>query len=88
MPDAQDGVQAKDNIPLATKRNSGRRKKHFPDGTFHSEDGANLTPEEIDFGKALEYYKRKYRRPFMTSSEVLRVARCMGYRLTAPAMEI
>lgn len=43
-------------------------------------------PDEIEFMRALEEYKRSQRRPFPTCSEVLQVVKHLGYvRLDRPA---
>jgi len=42
--------------------------------------GADLTPEQVEFGKAMERFKRERRRPFPTCSEVLEVLKSLGYR--------
>ena len=40
-------------------------------------------PDEVEFMKAMDRYKRENRRPFPTWSEVLEVMRSLGYRLVA-----
>ncbi|MCA9088378.1 MAG: hypothetical protein KDA90_07045 [Planctomycetaceae bacterium] len=40
-------------------------------------------PEEVEFMKAMDDYKRRSGRPFPTWSEVLEVLRDLGYRKTA-----
>lgn len=40
----------------------------------------DYSPAEIEFMMAMESYKREYRRPFPTWSEVLEVLRSLGYR--------
>ena len=59
--------------------------KHFPDGQFNCDDGANIDPEEWDFVNALDRYKRENCRPFVTGREVLAVLKSRGYRKIAPA---
>jgi hypothetical protein len=82
-------------LPVATQRKSGndrqtqasaRTKPVFEPGKFLTETGAELTPRQIDFGKAMEAYKRKNHRPHPTYSQVLDVIDSMGYRLVAPAL--
>ena len=90
-------------IPTATQRKSGknprtqhgerpqpgaRTKPVFEPGKFLTEDGAELTARQIDFGKAMEAYKRKNRRPHPTYSQVLDVIDAMGYRLVAAAVAL
>ena len=66
-------------LPVATERKSDkdrhphpreRIKPVFEPGKFLSETGAELTARQIDFGKAMEAYKRKNRRPHSTYSQV------------------
>ena len=42
--------------------------------------GARLTPDEVEFGRAMDQYKRLNNRPFPTYSEVLDVLISLGYR--------
>lgn len=46
-------------------------------------NGADLTPAEIEFGKAMERYRRVRRRPFPNCSETLAVLISLGYRKCA-----
>ena len=84
-------------LPVATERKSGKdRRPHprerikpvFEPGKYLSETGAELTARRIDFGKAMEAYKRKNRRPHPTCSQVLDVIDSMGHRLVAPAVAL
>lgn len=49
--------------------------------------GADYTAEEFEFLQAMERYRREKRRPFPTFTEVLAVARSLGYRKVAPCGE-
>lgn len=42
--------------------------------------GAEYTPDQIEFMKAMDLYKRTHRRPYPTWSEVLSVVHALGYR--------
>jgi hypothetical protein len=42
--------------------------------------GADLTADEVEFGAAMEAYKRRWGRPFPSWSEVLAVVKSLGYR--------
>lgn len=42
--------------------------------------GADLSADDVEFGKAMDRYKRERRRPYPTCSEVLAVLRSLGYR--------
>jgi len=44
-----------------------------------SVSGSELTAAEIEFGRAMEQYKRLHHRPYPTFQEVLAVARSLGY---------
>jgi len=46
--------------------------------------GCELTPDEVEFGRAVERYKRAKRRPFPTFSEILQVLRSLGYGKICP----
>jgi hypothetical protein len=51
------------------------------------DDNSTYTPEEVEFMKAMDRYKRDNRRPFPTWSEVFNVFRSLGYhkkRITHP----
>jgi hypothetical protein len=45
--------------------------------------GAALTPDQVEFGAAMERYMRRAHRPFPTWHEVLAVAAALGYRKVA-----
>ena len=47
-----------------------------------------LTPEELQFIKAIEKYKKSHGKHFLSWTEVLKVARAMGYRKVAEPHEI
>jgi len=49
--------------------------------------GLELTPDQIEFGRAMDRYQRKFRRRYPAWSEVLYVAHCLGYRRTAAPRE-
>ena len=53
----------------------------FTDARYEeSFPGAALTPEQIEFGAAMERYMRLRHRPFPTWHEVLEVLLALGYR--------
>lgn len=47
--------------------------------------GAEYSPDEVEFLRAIDAYKRRARRPHPTWSEVLAVLRSLGYRKVAPS---
>lgn len=57
----------------------GHRRCRFMEGV--NDDG--YTPEELDFLRAMDEYKRLHRRPFPTWAEVLAVAWARGWRKVA-----
>lgn len=78
-------------VPLATKRVPNADRRAAPPSMrarFASHDGAFLTSREIEFGKAMERYKRLRNRPFPTFSEVLAVLESLGYRQTEAPTEL
>jgi hypothetical protein len=48
----------------------------------------DYTPDQVDFMKAMDLYKRRSGRQFPTWSEVLEVIESLGYRKVAPPTEI
>lgn len=42
--------------------------------------GADISSEAVEFGRALDKFKRDNRRPYPTVSDVLSVAKSLGYR--------
>jgi hypothetical protein len=54
-----------------------KRRAEYSGETF---PGADLTAEEIAFGREMHRYKREHGRPYPTAPEILAVAIAMGYR--------
>lgn len=75
------------DVPAAGAGRSRRRIK-FPPRKFRTEAGADLTPEQIQFGAAIDRYKRRTRNPFPTYSEILTVVHALGYRLVAEPVDV
>jgi len=63
--------------PTATAP-AGRRLFRSICNELHA--GADYTPEELEFLKAIDEYKRLHRRPFPTWREVLHVLRSLGWK--------
>jgi hypothetical protein len=60
----------------------------FYDRHRHDVPPAELTPEQVEFGAAMERYMRLCHRPFPTWHEVLEVLTALGYRkVAAPPKE-
>lgn len=79
----------KKQIPVAVDRRAsdrrvGERRRQIDPTTCERE----YNNEEIEFMKAIEDYKRDFRRPFPTWSEVLEVMKALGYRRVADETEI
>ena len=62
-PDEPQLTSAGRAVPGALRK---QRRPVFEPGKFLSETGADLTVRQIDFGKTMEAYKRKNRRPHPT----------------------
>jgi hypothetical protein len=60
----------------------GPRRRRFIDPTTCDRD---YGPEEVEFMRALERYKRSSGRMFPTCSEILEVVRSLGYQRDFPA---
>ncbi len=75
----------KEAQPVAVERRKGERRKvqrrRQIDPTTCERD---YTPEEIEFMRALEAYKRRSGRMFPTCSEILEVLRDLGYEKREP----
>ncbi len=70
----------------AAKARKPRPKFHVPDdaedtthATSRIDVGANYTPDELEFLKAVEAWKRRTRRQFPTCVDYLRIALELGY---------
>ncbi len=79
------GERRKANVPVDVERRQlerrakvNRRRQIDPTTCER-----NYTPEEIEFMKALEAYKRNSGRMFPTCSEILEVLRGLGYQKSA-----
>lgn len=66
--------------PPPVRRPSAKRSRHGRAAWDEVCQGANLTPEEVAFGRAMETYMRLNGRPFPKFDEVLAVAKALGYR--------
>lgn len=79
----------KKQIPVAVDRRQGDRRvgerRRQIDPTTCEREYNN---EEMEFMKAIEDYKRDFRRPFPTWSEILEVVKALGYRRVAESSEI
>lgn len=79
----------KRQIPVALDRRKGDRRvgerRRQIDPTTCEREYNN---EEMEFMKAIEDYKRDFRRPFPTWSEILEVIKALGYRRVAESTEI
>ena len=58
-----------------------------PQGLSRVHVGASYTDEEIEFLRAMEAYRAIHRRRYPSFTEVLSVARSLGYRKIAPPEE-
>lgn len=65
-------------MPESERKNTGDGEF---EGTF---PGCAITGDEMEFGRAMERFKREHRRPFPTWSEALAVAKSLGWRKVDP----
>ncbi len=84
------GDRRKKKVPVAVERRSGQDRRNGErrrqvDPTTCERD---YTPEEVEFMRAMDQYKRDNRRPFPTWSEVLEVLLALGYRKVAEPTEM
>lgn len=66
------------------RRSKVERRRHVDPTTFERQ----YTPEELDFMNAMQAFKIRSGRPFPTYSEVLEIARGLGYRKCRQGFEI
>lgn len=66
-------------VPVAVERRRGERRRQIDPTTCERD----YDVDEIEFMKAMDEYKRDFGRPFPTWSEVLEVAKSLGYRKVA-----
>ena len=89
--DRRGNDRRKRSIPVAVDRRTGKdrreqgERRRQIDPTTCERDYNN---EEMEFMQAIEGYKREFRRPFPTWSEILEVVKAMGYRRVADPTEI
>ena len=69
------------SVALADRRGKVKRRRLIDPATCQR----LYTPDDIQFMKAMDQYKRDNRRPFPTWSEVLEVLHALGYRRVAEA---
>ena len=50
---------------------------------YYGPDGGTLTDAHVEFGAAIDRYKREKKRPFPLYSEILDVLMALGYRKVA-----
>jgi hypothetical protein len=56
--------------------------------TYTTDQGGELTPDEVEFGRAVEEYQRLRRRRYPQFSEILAIAVSLGYRKVAEKMPL
>src|SRR5437773_327838 len=56
--------------------------------TCSTSNGADYSEEEWEFTKWLDRYKKRYKRPFPTCTELLAIIKAMGYRKVEAQVEI
>jgi hypothetical protein len=84
----QNNARANESRPVVQRQTERRAKverRRQIDPTTCERD---YTPDQVDFMKAMDLYKRRSGRQFPTWSEVLEVIEHLGYRKVAPPTEI
>jgi hypothetical protein len=71
--------QKRARIPVATKLPK-RIEPAVLRNSHGSADGANYSPDQIEFMTALDLYKRTWERPHPSWGQILDVALALGYR--------
>lgn len=56
-------------------------------GVLVNDPGGSLTAAEVEFGRAMDRFRREQRRPFPTCAETLAVLLSLGYRKVDPPPE-
>jgi hypothetical protein len=70
---------------MSKKRKKAKRRYADGSGPGALYPGAEYTEDELEFLRAMQNYIRLQRRPFPSYTEVLAVARALGYRKVGPA---
>jgi hypothetical protein len=93
--DRRRGAASEAHPPVEQRSAAPRSAEHRPVEQRHSERRAKVerrrqidpttcerdyTPDQVDFMKAMDLYKRRSGRQFPTWSEVLEVVKSMGYK--------
>ena len=73
------------HTPPGHRKAAANRKKALTLAVSTLSPGSEFTDEELQFLQALQHFKKENRRYFPTFTEVLAVARQLGYRRVAPA---
>lgn len=58
--------------------------RKYKNGFGTANVGSELTTDQVEFGRAMDKYKRENLRPYPTWSEVLGVLKSLGYRRPEP----
>jgi hypothetical protein len=65
---------------MAASTPKKRKPGHPPRGYATTTHTPDYTPDELEFFKAMDRFKREKCRPFPTCAEILEVVRSLGYR--------
>jgi hypothetical protein len=77
MPHSDDDDRCDEPWIVGGDQAKGRKRRRLIDPDTCERD---YTPEEIEFMRAMDRYKRDNRRPFPTWGEILAVLKALGYR--------
>jgi hypothetical protein len=84
--DRRQADRRKRNVPVALERRTGQERRQEGERRRQVDPTTcerDYNDDEIEFMRAMDFYKRANRRPFPTWSEVLEVLRALGYRKVA-----
>jgi len=73
MPESTDAKRDEDSTDVDQQPSSGRRGRRAD----------TMTPEELEFVRAVDDYKRRHDCPFPTLREILEILKTLGYRKVA-----
>lgn len=66
-------------VPPQAVRGTSRRRKTLTPGYSANAVGADIDFDAMEFGRAMDQWKRDNRKPFPTFADVLAVAKSLGY---------
>ncbi len=78
----------KDSPAAAGAARSGVQRRHLTGGFCQTSIGSHYQPDELEFLRAVDHYKRTKHRPFPTWVEIFHLFRELGYAKMGYAKEV